>query len=420
LTAPSRLPATEAASTPLTGAIQLHPTVDFPTDARLSELPQLFDPSWVWGLYQERQGHERQEPPPQRLRVRDFSHVPGRQATASYAAEWSPDAYLPARVFTIRVERDQPAQCSQYPDDPSLPGLEQAADPETALTLLNQYVLTMPARRVRVELVRYRPHSRAVLRHSAGRVWFYARVMRPAAATPLLAARSLVGRSGFVIPRLAGYWAAGAVMWMSEIPGENLRHRIRRAKGPEPSVLLDALQTLWEAPPSTDDQRPFNLSAAYRRARRSFRHKLREVAAAQRQLDEAIAALDPFVESWRPATTAHNDFYDDQMLCLPDGRVALVDFEEAGPGEPMLDVGNFLAHLLWASHFGRRDRDATSAYYTAFRNAAQDQFGWNERELALREAVCLFRVCTNAIRHPHPDWRNRLEQGLALVNATLR
>ena len=33
---------------------------------------------------------------------------------------------------------------------------------------------------------------------------------------------------------------------------------------------------------------------------------------------------------------------------------ALVDFEEAGPGDPMLDVGNFIAHLCWRSRFGRQ------------------------------------------------------------------
>ena len=118
---------------------------------------------------------------------------------------------------------------------------------------------------------------------------------------------------------------------------------------------------------------------------------------------------------------AHNDFYDDQMLALPDGRMALVDFEEAGPGDPMLDVGNFLAHLRWRSCLGRqRKNDATGSYYRLFRDAALDRFRWSDRELALREGVCLFRICTNTIRHPQADWRGKLESGLSLVNETLR
>ena len=130
--------------------------------------------------------------------------------------------------------------------------------------------------------------------------------------------------------------------------------------------------------------------------------------------------MEPFAQSWRPTHIAHNDFYDDQMLILPDGRVALVDLEEAGPGDPMLDVGNFLAHLRWGAHFGReKEAESRGAYRVVFRQAALKRFGWDERELALREAVCLFRICTNAIRHPQPDWRRRLKEGLTMVNEIL-
>ena len=99
---------------------------------------------------------------------------------------------------------------------------------------------------------------------------------------------------------------------------------------------------------------------------------------------------------------------------------ALVDFEEAGPGDPMLDVGNFIAHLCWRSRFGRqKDADANASYRDEFRSAAVDRFGWPERDLDPREAVCLFRICTNAIRNPKDDWRAKLEAGLALVEETL-
>ena len=166
--------------------------------------------------------------------------------------------------------------------------------------------------------------------------------------------------------------------------------------------------------------RTFNLAAAYRRAKRSFRHNVRDGGPALRSLNEATKSLDSFVRSWRPTGIAHNDFYDDQMLVLRDGRIALVDFEEAGPGDPMLDVGNFLAHLKWASCFGRKKKgDGSGAYYQQFRSAAIERLGWSENDLAFREAVCLFRVCTNTIRHPQGDWRNRLEAGLTLVNETL-
>ena len=244
--------------------------------------------------------------------------------------------------------------------------------------------------------------------------------LSPLSAWPLLEAGRLAEHSGFALPRVAGHWTEGGVIWLSEIPGKNLRSHIRRGNRPAPDALLDGLERLWNVPVQSRDIRPFNLAGAYRRAKRAFTRVLPEGESGLPELGAATQALDPFVESWRPSHMAHNDFYDDQMLVLPDGRIALVDFEEAGPGDPMLDVGNFLAHLRWGAHFGReKEADAVAAFHGIFQSAALERFGWNWRELALREAVCLFRACTNAIRHPRADWRDRLQAGLSLVNETL-
>ena len=398
--------------------LSLYPEVAFPDDPGLEDLPKLFDSEWIWEAYRCRFG--RPSTDPHRIRVRQFAHSLGRVALVSYELEWPTDEYIPSQHLAIRVERDKPVELFRYPEDHRLPGLSQAAHPETALELLNKYVLAMQARRAGVELIRYRPASRAVLRHRVGRVRFYARVMRPDAVTPLLAAQELIGQSGFLLPRLAGYWGEGGVVWFSEVPGKNLRQRIQAGKLPDPTPLLDGLQTLWAAPHVPAGAHPFNLPGAYRRAKRSFAHNVRDGSPALRSLNDATKSLDPFVRSWCPTGVAHNDFYDDQMLVMGDGRIALVDFEEAGPGDPMLDVGNFLAHLKWASCFNRKRRkDGSGAYYHQFRRAALERFRWNDRSLAFREAVCLFRICTNTIRRPQGDWHNRLEAGLSLVNETL-
>ena len=400
------------------GAVALYPPVDFPNDPALPGLPGLYDAAWIWDAYERWNG--RQELHPQRIRIREISHNAGRYAQVSYEAEWPEDDYLPSQLFTIRLESGKPPELFQYPDDAHLPGLAKAALPDSALTLVNSHVLAVPTRVVRVELVRYRPASRAVLRHHVGKARFYARAMRPEAVAPLLVARDFAGRSDFVVPRLAGRWQDGAVLWMSEIPGVNLRQRIRAGKGPDPAALFDALESLWNAPLGSPPDRPFNLAAAYRRARRSFSRLAADDDDARRELANAVRVLDPFVESWQPTGAAHNDFYEDQMLVLPDGRIGLVDFEEAGPGDPMLDVGNFLAHLRWTSSFGRASHaQAAGAYHDAFRQAALERFGWSERRLALREAVCIFRVCTNVVRHPRQDWRGQFRTGLSLVNAAL-
>ena len=394
----------------------LFPPVDLPEDRDLAGFSHLFDGEWVWGAYVSWLG--RPETPPHRLRLRQLSYNPRRRAMVSYAAEWLRDEFVTQEPFAIELGRDHSARVFRYPEDPHLPGLADAASAAAATKLLNQHVFTVPVRQVRVDVVRYRPGGHAVLRHRLGRVRFYVRVMRPERVARLIEAAELVAPSGFVLPRLAGCWDEGGVVWLSEVPGTNVRRLIRKGDAPDPEPILDALARLWATPSTASGRRPFSLRGAYRRARRVFRQVLQDRDGSRRTLRHATAALDPFVKSWQPSGIAHNDFYDDQMIQLPDGRLALVDFEEAGLGDPLLDVGNFLAHMRWSAHFGREAEAAASgAYHRRMRAAALERFGWDERALNLREAVCIFRVCTNPVRHLAPDWPRRLEEGLSLANA---
>lgn len=402
----------------LPAAVPLNPRLKFPEDPCLSDLGMLLDPEWVCRVFHERFGQE--YPEPEQIRIRQVSYTPGRVAVFSYEAEWGEAEYLPSHHFVARLEKGKPVDVFQFIHDPQLPGLERAADPEGALKLVNKHVLSVGARRMRVEVVRYRPGNRAVLRYGVGRMRFYARVIRPATMTPFLKSWEPIARSSFVAPRVAGCWFEGGVVWMSEIPGRNLRRLIRRGIQPDPEPILDGLETLWATDVDETLGQPFNLAGAYRRAKRSFIQMVQDEPSLSQSIARIARHLDPFVNSWRPSAIAHNDFYDDQILVLPDGGMALVDFEESGPGDPMLDAGNFVAHLRWRSRFGRaREDDGATEYLEEFRSAALDRFGWSERDLNLREGVCLFRICTNAVRRPQEDWRDRLGAGLSLVNEVL-
>lgn len=392
--------------------------LEFPADPNLPDLPALFDSQKVWQLCQARLPADYGEP--RRIRIHHFIHNIGSSATVSYEVKWREDAYLPPEYFVATVRRNGALAVSRYPQDGRLPGLDPAARPESALRLANEHVLAVPARRARVQLIRYRPTYRAVLRHSIGKVKLYARVVRLADFEPFLAAYERSRESGFVVPELAGCWAEGGVLWLAEVKGRNLRELVRKGKAPNPERLLARLEQLWQGGVDIEQVPAFDLSRAYSRALRSFRHNLRDFDAAAPVLNHIVDALDPFVRDWRPTCMAHNDFYDDQMLQLRDSKIALVDFEDIAPGDPMLDIGNFLAHLRWSAQFTRRPRaDNCRRYYDSLRDAALARFGWDSRSLAFREAVCLFRVCTNAIRHPREDWRDRLSAGLTLVADSL-
>lgn len=388
--------------------------VELPQDPALPLLPALFDSEWVGGFVQDHLPDSFGEP--EGIRIHHFIHSIGRRALVSYEVTWPADQYLPPEYFVAKTNGKGPIELSRYPLDSRLPGLVQAAQPTGALDLANEHVLTVPARRARVQLIRYRPEYRAVLRHRLGPVRLYARVMRPSDVPGFVETHKVATQTSFVVPGLAGCWHEGGVLWLTEIRGRDLRRRIRKGRMRDPKPVLDGLESLWQAPQEDFGARPFSLQRAYSRALQSFRHNLRDQHDSMHRLNAIADMLDGFVASWRPSSMAHNDFYDDQMLLTADGRIALVDLEDIGPGDPMLDVGNFLAHLRWSSQSSNKDRaENCRSFHRLFLGAALERFKWDAQSLALREAVCLFRICTNVIRHPKQDWKSKLDAGLELV-----
>ena len=396
--------------------VPLVPDIEFPKDPELTRLSKLFNSEWVWSACRDR--IRRFDVDPSQIRVRYFSHTPGRVATVSYKATWR-DRYIPEEMFTVRLHRNDRMELIQFPDDPYLAGLKTAAAPEGALRLVEQHVLPVPRRKMAVETVRYRPGNRAVLRHRAGKANFYVRVVCSGSLSTIVEAAKIVEQSNFVCPPIVGVWEEGGAIWMPEIPGINMREALREGQTPDPVTLLDGLESLWSLPLESCKTRAFKLGGFYRRADRMLRHALRNDNEAIAVVDQITGKLDRFVKSWKPTAVAHNDFYDDQMILMPDGRVALVDFEEAGPGDPLLDVGNFLAHLRWASHTLRSKSGAHDKCYEAFKRLALERFGWDEQDLAMREAVCLFRLCTITVRRPKSDFRDRAMAALELTGSAL-
>ena len=96
-----------------------------------------------------------------------------------------------------------------------------------------------------------------------------------------------------------------------------------------------------------------------------------------------------------------------------------MDFEEIGPGDPMLDVGNMLAHLRWMSEMGSKSRRCAD-YRQKARKQALDRFGWHDEDIRIREAFCLFRLATNPFRKLHPRWAEATEKGLRLATRALQ
>lgn len=75
-------------------------------------------------------------------------------------------------------------------------------------------------------------------------------------------------------------------------------------------------------------------------------------------LRKSLVSLLSLLEQTEPPPTnfalIHRDLYDQQILLTDNGRIGLIDLDDIAMGDPMLDVGNFLAHMHLMTHWRRR------------------------------------------------------------------
>jgi hypothetical protein len=383
-----------------------------PEDRGLHGLLQLFDASWVWERYLEKFGPP--EVTPDRLRIAQLTYRPGERALVAYVAERTSGEWLLEEQFAIRIRPGANPRLFRYPDDPYLPGLSAASDGLEAHCLVNQHLGLRP-QRVHVQPAVYRPGSRAVLRHRlyhnhGVKATLFARVLPPERLAAFLAAGAAATSTPFATPRLVGYWQEGGVAWMSGVPGPTLRSAIRRGSPPRPRLIIEKLQGLWETPPG--DGPALDLPGGFDWSLKVLGQVTQGTSSSA--LVESIAGrLQQFVAGWRPSCTAHNDFYDDQLIVTESGQLAVVDFEEIGLGDPMLDVGNLMAHLSWIERFGPDPK--FGAYRRGVLDEALGTLGWSRDELALREGFALFRLAANPVRTLRPAWPEEMRLVLELA-----
>ena len=111
----------------------------------------------------------------------------------------------------------------------------------------------------------------------------------------------------------------------------------------------------------------------------------------------------------------HGDFYDKQVIVNGD-EAKLIDFDEVSLGDPLLDLGNYRAHLEWdvargamaKSELEQQQRTLLSAYERA---AGPVQ----AMQLRNYTALGLFRLLHHPFRDWEDDWPAKTERLLSRV-----
>lgn len=390
-----------------------------PQDEGLPNLPDLFNAGWLWDAYTNHLGQSNLEA--DRLRVKQFSYRPGERAVVSYVAEREWGEVITEDEFSVEMKPGVEPLLFRYPNDPYLPGLATAGSAIEASRAIHEYVSLAP-RGLKVEPVRYRPAHRAVLKHQIS--WrrahtpgltLFARVMPPSHLDRYLGTLSLAKKSGFCVPEPVGTWTEGGVLWTPEVLGETVRSSIRAGCPPQVEGLLGGLSQLWasSAAPEATPGHTLDVLGGYQMSRDLLEHVVTGDEP-RRRLESISNVLGAFAEAWRPTCLAHNDFHDDQLILTTEGQLALIDFEEVGPGDPLLDAGMLLAHLHWMACFSATP-EAYRAYRDEVRTSALANFGWNPQDLDMREAFALFRLSSGPTRHLKGNWAEQVDTALAMV-----
>jgi hypothetical protein len=333
-------------------------------------------------------------------------------------------------TVTLECRAGQADLIWAFPDDPALPGLAVAADPDA----LRQRLRPRPAE-VAVEPLRYRPRRRAVLRYRLDdqRVR-YGKVVTPRRANRLLSFAEALRTDGSGL-RLAlpiGRVAPG-VLLLPVLPGRPLRDLLLTGgRLPEPGRLAGLAEELHRGcaatfadPPPLPEGGGIRPDATRRRvdpvtalcAAQMAARLLPEAAVTAGRVAEAV--INSAEEMELPAERiVHGDLYENQVFVDGD-RFGLLDLDDLGPGDPLLDAANFSAHLLLLGASGPSAAATILRYRDELRAAFCRRLDAGRADLAWREAYCILRLASGPFRVLHPDWPRRMADRLALASEVL-
>ena len=299
------------------------------------------------------------------------------------------------RTSSRNVSVQRPVRVSDPYDaasDEALPMLGRALDPDIAARSLEAFSTQLAGkdgtlRLQQIRVVRHRPGRRALVHYTlraegrdaqGGMVSLFGKVRARGLDRVTFSLNSALWRDGFgvlsrdgvVVPEPVGIWPE-ARMWLQrqasgEIATEALRGsdgvqvagRIAHAlaklhrEGPVPDrrhMLADELALLHDRVPRVGETHP---------------HLALRVDRVLEACDEIASKLTK--TRLRPL---HRDFYPGNVL-VSDRHITLLDLDLYALGDPALDAGNFIAHLI---EQGLRERGEAAAFMGPIR-AFEDTF----------------------------------------------
>ena len=356
------------------------------------------------------------------LRCSYLRYKPGISCLAGYAAETeSGPRWFHAKVrATGNADGDagpSPVEgeltLRRFPSDRELRGLAGFLEPDRRHKLLRKMLPAEPQFwSASVETLRYKPERRWVGRitNAAGEQALVKLYEQRDFRSALQGVSAFVGREHLMIARRRGRSKRHRIIVTDWINGAPLDGVIRDGSlsagdaGQVGKALAELhRQTGRRLPVVGREQEAVQVLAAV-----SNLHHLRPDLA-----DAGVAlALRVCSELVRPGVglvPIHGDFSADQVIWGPDG-IAIVDLDRACWGDPLADLGNFLAGLEYDVVRGHLSRDRAADVGEALTAGYQRRSRRRLRPgLDLQVAAGLLRLVPQPFRTRDPEWPAHLE-----------
>ncbi len=206
------------------------------------------------------------------------------------------------------------------------------------------------------------------------------------------------------IPRTLGWSQDLGIVVLEALLGDSLKARMLAGQGIELGAT-EILTLLEMFPQATDGAPPAHDITAT--ARHHYRMLIDiadpQISAATEGLIGHTELRPPQDERW-----IHGDFHIGQIMVGADGRVALVDVDRAGIGDPLDDIATFIAHLFDFTR--RRPNPAASKLMMDLLDAAYEKYGRVETRATV--SAVMLALSTGAYARQEPDWKAQVLSNL--------
>jgi Ser/Thr protein kinase RdoA (MazF antagonist) len=317
-----------------------------------------------------------------------------------------------------------------FPNDSIIDGLRILSDPRKIIRILYEHHDKFPEKdwrisdkMLRVEIVRYKPERRAVL-HCKSRVFnrrtgdrdrirAYLRLYGDDRGADVFAIQKdlhrLAKHNGFKIAKPLAYLSERRLLMMKDLRGQPLMGSLKGNKSRE--ALARTAEALARLHRAEIPDLPERSIGSFLDDATSTCEMLGYIApATTRRAEEILGLLEKrkYPGEIHKSGFVHGDFYHGQVL-LQLNSVSFIDFDRSHAGDPMVDLGNFCAHLrlLRLRGYLVDETGLERAFVETYREASSTSL--DEDRLAYWTAYGLYQLAVDPFRRLEAGWRDSTE-----------